>query len=59
MQGEDLFMKALSTRSNSTELRAKTLLRLELRKVGFVQGMDVYVKGSGGFQAVREDLAPR
>ncbi len=42
--GDDVFMKALSTSSNSTESRAKTLLRWEPRKVGSVQGIDVYAR---------------
>lgn len=42
--GDNLFAKAMSTSMNNRSGRAKQILGWEPRKIGFVQGMDVYAK---------------
>lgn len=42
--GDDLFARAMSTSMNNHSGRAKQILGWEPRKIGFVQGMDVYAK---------------
>lgn len=42
--GSDVFANAMSTSSNGTGSRAKTLLGWEPKRIGFVQSMDIYAK---------------
>ncbi|KAH8665801.1 hypothetical protein BGZ60DRAFT_431986 [Tricladium varicosporioides] len=42
--GDDLFAKAMNTSMNNNAARAKQILGWQPKRVGFVQGMDVYAK---------------
>ncbi|KAH6678578.1 NAD dependent epimerase/dehydratase family protein [Halenospora varia] len=42
--GDDLFAKAMNTSMNNNAARAKQILGWQPKRIGFVQGMDVYAK---------------
>ena len=42
--GDDVFMEAMSTSFNGNSGRSKQILGWEPKKIGFVQGMDIYAK---------------